>query len=269
MKIIKSINRLNKDVDFMANIGFVPTMGSLHDGHSSLIESAKKKCNKILVSIFVNPSQFNKKKDFKTYPRNMSLDLNFLKKRGVDYVFIPKVNEIYKNKKNMKLKIANSDKVLCARFRIGHFEGVLGVMNQLLKIIKAKYIFLGEKDYQQVYLIKKFIKSKFDVKVVNCKTIRSKNYLALSSRNKLLNQKEISIANKISKKLKFFYISIKKDFKKKNNLKMIKKAILKYKIKLEYLEIRNKFNLSKKVNRSNFKIFVAYYIRGIRLIDNF
>ena len=85
----------------------------------------------------------------------------------------------------------------------------------------------------------------------------------------MLNQKEISIANKISKKLKFFYISIKKDFKKKNNLKIIKKTILKYKIKLEYLEIRNKFNLSKKVNRSNFKIFVAYYIRGIRLIDNF
>ena len=81
MKIIKSINRLNKDVDFMANIGFVPTMGSLHKGHTSLIESAKTKCNKVLVSIFVNPSQFNKKKDFRTYPRNISIDLNILKKK--------------------------------------------------------------------------------------------------------------------------------------------------------------------------------------------
>ena len=269
MKIIKSINRLNKDVDFMANIGFVPTMGSLHKGHTSLIESAKKKCNKVLVSIFVNPSQFNKKKDFRTYPRNISIDLNILKKKGVDYVFIPKINQIYKNKKKMKLKISNNNKILCAKFRVGHFEGVLGVMNQFFKIIRAKYVFLGDKDYQQIYLIKKFIKNRFNIKVISCKTIRTRNYLALSSRNKLLNKSEIFIASKVSKKLKIFHDSIKNDFKKKNNLKIIKKEILQYKIKLEYLEIRNKFNLSKKINRSNFKIFVAYYINGVRLIDNF
>ena len=118
-------------------------------------------------------------------------------------------------------------------------------------------------------MIKKFIKNRFNIKVIACKTIRTKNYLALSSRNKLLNKSEIFIASKVSKKLKIFHDSIKNDFKKKNNLKIIKKEILQYKIKLEYLEIRNKFNLSKKINRSNFKIFVAYYINGVRLIDNF
>ena len=169
----------------------------------------------------------------------------------------------------MKLKLANNDKVLCAKFRVGHFEGVLGVINQLLKNIKAKYIFLGEKDYQQIYLIKNFIKNKFNTKVLTFKTVRSKDNLPLSSRNKLLSKDDILIASKISNKLKLFYISVKKDFKKKNKLDLIKKEILKYNIKLEYLEIRNNINLSKKINKFNFKIFIAYYIKGVRLIDNF
>ena len=101
MKIIKSFNILNRELNYNKNIGFVPTMGSLHKGHISLIKEAKRKTKIVLVSIFVNPSQFNKKKDFRTYPRNMSVDLNILKKKGVDYVFIPKVNQIYKNKKGI------------------------------------------------------------------------------------------------------------------------------------------------------------------------
>ena len=99
MRIIKSINKLNKEVNFKANIGFVPTMGALHKGHLSLIDSCKKRCNKTLISIFVNPSQFNKKNDYKKYPRNLSRDIKILKKKGVDYVFIPNVRHIYKNKK--------------------------------------------------------------------------------------------------------------------------------------------------------------------------
>ena len=269
MKIIKSINRLNKNVNFKANLGFVPTMGSLHKGHISLIESAKKKCKKVIVSIFVNPSQFNKKNDYKSYPRNISEDLKILRKMKIDYVFIPKIYHIYKNKKNMRLKIDSKDKVLCAKFRKGHFEGVLGVINQLLKIIRANYIFLGEKDYQQVYLIKKFLKNKFNTKVVNCKTIRTNNYLPYSSRNKLLNEESLNIASKISQKIRLLHLSIKKKFKNKSNLNKVKKEILKNKIKLDYFEIRNKFNLSKKINKSNYKIFIAYYIDRVRLIDNF
>tara|TARA_Y100001970_G_C14245319_1_gene867758 strand:- start:711 stop:1520 length:810 start_codon:yes stop_codon:yes gene_type:complete len=269
MKIIKSINRLNNHVNFKANVGFVPTMGSLHKGHISLIESAKKKCDKVLVSIYVNPSQFNKKKDFNTYPRNISRDIKILKKMSVDYLLIPKTNEIYKKNIKKRFKISNRDKILCAKYRKGHFEGVLAVINQFLKIIQAKYMFLGEKDFQQIFLIKKYITKKFKVKIVNCKTIRYNRYLPYSSRNNLLKKKDLDIAIKISKKLKLFYLSIKKKFKNKEDIKKIKEQILNYNIDLEYLEIRNKFDLSKKFHRFNFKIFISYYMKGIRLIDNF
>ncbi len=178
MIIINSINKLKKEVNFKANIGFVPTMGSLHKGHLSLIESSKKKTSKTIVSIFVNPTQFNSKLDFKKYPRNLSKDINILKKINVDYLFLPKINDIYIKKKDKKIKIPKKEKILCAKYRKGHFEGVLAVINQLLKIVRAKYIFLGEKDYQQIYLIRKFIKNKFKIKIISCPTIRNKNHFA-------------------------------------------------------------------------------------------
>jgi len=269
MKIIKSINKLNKEVNFKANIGFVPTMGALHKGHVSLIKYSKKKCNKTIVSIFVNPSQFNKKKDYNRYPRNTSNDLKILKKLKVDYVFIPKIKEIFTNKKTMKIRINKSDKILCAKYRKGHFEGVLGVINQFLKIIKSKYLFLGEKDFQQFYLIKKFIKRRYKTKVILGKTIRNKNFLAYSSRNLLLNSNELKLGSLIIKKVKKFQLMLKKNFKNINKINELKKDIKKYDVKVEYLEIRNKNNFLKKINKSNFKIFIAYYIKKVRLIDNF
>jgi len=244
-------------------------MGSLHKGHMSLIESSKKKCKKTIVSIFVNPSQFNKKSDFKSYPKSLSNDLRKLKKQKIDYVLIPKLNEIYKNKKEMKIKISNKNKILCAKYRKGHFEGVLAVINKLLRIIKAKYIFLGEKDYQQAYLIKNFIKKKFKTKIIIAKTIRNNNYFPYSSRNKLLKKRDLSKAHIVSKQIRNFYKQIKKNYKNINMLKNVKKNILKLEIKIEYLEIRNKFNLSSRANKNNFKIFIAYYLNNVRLIDNF
>ena len=270
MKIIKSINQLNKEVNFKANIGFVPTMGTLHNGHISLIKSSQKKCNKTIVSIFINPSQFNIKSDYKKYPRNISKDIKILKKLKVDFVFLPAKKEIYKNNQVMRLKLNTKDKILCAKFRKGHFEGVLAVINQLLNIIKAKYIFLGEKDFQQIYLIKNFIKKKFITKIIPCATIRDKKMVALSSRNYLLNLKNINVSSKIAKLLLKFKKKLSKNLNYKNKIKKIRYEINKFKnIRLEYLEIRNKFNLSKKINKNNFKIFVAYYNRNIRLIDNY
>ncbi len=253
----------------MANIGFVPTMGAIHKGHLSLIDSSKKKCEKTLVSIFVNPSQFNKKNDYKRYPKNLSRDLKILKKAKVDYVFIPNVKEIYKYKKNMKIGISYSDKILCAKHRKGHFEGVLGVINQLLKVIKARYMFLGNKDYQQIYLIKKFIKNKFSTKIITCKTIRDSNFLAYSSRNLLLSDNNLFKASLIVKKIKLFYNEIKKNTENSKKIRIIKKQNSDDVVKIEYLEIRNKFNLSKKFNKKNFKIFIAFYVNKVRLIDNF
>ena len=170
----------------------------------------------------------------------------------------------------MKLKLSTKDKILCAKYRKGHFEGVLAVINQFLKTIKPKYMFLGKKDFQQLYLIKKFIKKKFKTKVVSCKTIRDKKMVALSSRNNLLNNKDLILSSQVAKLLLKFKQKLSKNFNKINQIKKIKDEINKIEnIDLEYLEIRNKFDLSKKINKYSFKIFVAYYNKNVRLIDNY
>ena len=270
MIIFKSINTLNKEVNFKANIGFVPTMGALHKGHISLIKSSKKICKKTLVSIFINPSQFNKANDFKNYPKNLKKDIAILKKLKVDYLLAPKVKEIYRNKKNSKIKLKKKDKVMCALYRPGHFEGVLGVINQFLIKIKPKHIFFGEKDYQQLLLIKKFVKNKFKITIHSCPTIRGKGNIALSSRNVLLSNTDIKKSSYIANLLFRFRKKIIRDFSNKKYLDNIIIKINKIKkIKIEYLEIRSKINLSEKFNKSNFKIFVCYYNNKVRLIDNY
>ena len=267
MIIFKSINKLNKEVNFKADIGFVPTMGALHQGHVSLIKKSQKKCKKTLVSIFVNPAQFNNKEDYKKYPKNIQKDLKLLKNLKVDYVLIPTVKDVYGNKSKKKFKISKSNKILCAKYRPGHFEGVLGVIDQYIKKLKINKIFLGEKDYQQYILIRDFLKKNSNVKTILCKTIRMKNGLAYSSRNKLLNQKSIKGSALLVSKLKKLFIQLKKDL---NNKFIINDFINKNKeFNIEYLELRNKNNLSKKISKKNVKIFIAFYIQGIRLIDNF
>jgi len=267
MIIFKSINKLNKEVNFKADIGFVPTMGALHQGHVSLIKKSQKKCKKTLVSIFVNPAQFNNKEDYKKYPKNIQKDLKLLKNLKVDYVLIPTVKDVYGNKSKKKFKISKSNKILCAKYRPGHFEGVLGVINQYIKKLEINKIFLGEKDYQQYILIRDFLKKNSNVKTILCKTIRMKNGLAYSSRNKLLNQKYIKRSALLVSKLKKLFIHLKKDL---NNKFIINDFINKNKeFNIEYLELRNKNNLSKKISKKNVKIFIAFYINGTRLIDNF
>jgi len=270
MIIFKSINKLNKEVNFKANIGFVPTMGSLHNGHISLIKLSKKNCKKTLVSIFVNPSQFNKRNDLKNYPRNLNRDIKLLERLKIDYLLIPNVKEIYRNKKDTKIELNKNDKIMCAFYRPGHFEGVLAVIKQFLQRLKPKYIFFGEKDYQQLFLIKKFVKNKFKTKIFPCPTIRDKNRVALSSRNILLTDIDIKKSSFIAKLLLKFKNKVKNDITLKKNINNICFKINCIKnIKVEYLEIRNKNNLSKKYNKNNFKIFLAYYNNKIRLIDNY
>ena len=270
MIIFKSINKLNKEVNFKANTGFVPTMGTLHKGHISLIKSSKKNCEKTLVSIFVNPTQFNKKTDLKNYPRNSKKDIKILKKLKIDYLLIPNTKEIYKNNNDRKINISKKDKIMCSLFRPGHFEGVLAVINQFLKKIEFSSIFLGEKDFQQLFLIKKFIKKNFNVKVYSCKTVRDKYKVALSSRNSLLNKKDLKKSSYIANLLLRYRNNLQKKISLKKKIKIIKDKINNMdKIKIEYLEIRNKNNLSKNFNKKNFKIFLAYYNKNIRLIDNF
>jgi pantoate--beta-alanine ligase len=278
MKLIRQITDLNKAINKVNKLGFVPTMGSLHKGHEYLIKVSKKRCKRTLVSIFVNPTQFNNKTDFNNYPKNLNEDLKLLKKLKVDFVYLPTINQIYKKKKFTKIKLKKSQKILCAKFRKGHFEGVLDVLNRLVKLITPKIMFMGEKDYQQYLLVKNFISKKYKTQVISCKTIRATNGTALSSRNKLLNKIDLKISgfianklirlkNKISKKNDFINV----DSKKINELIQItrKYLIKKFNIKVEYIECRNLLDLSKNLKKKPFKIFISYFIKNVRLIDNF
>ena len=134
-------------------------MGGLHKGHLKLIKKSINRSQKTLVSIYVNPTQFNKKKDFLKYPRNTKKDLKILKRQKVDFVFLPKTEEIYKRKIRKNIKIHRKKNVLCGKFRKGHFEGVIDVIDRFLSLINPKYIFLGEKDFQQLFLIKNYVKN--------------------------------------------------------------------------------------------------------------
>jgi pantoate--beta-alanine ligase len=278
MKLIKQITDLNKAINKEKELGFVPTMGSLHKGHEFLINESKKICKKTLVSIFVNPTQFNNKDDYITYPRNLNKDLKILKRLKVDFVYLPSVNQVYKNKKLPKFTLKRSQKILCAKSRKGHFEGVLDVLNRFVKLISPKIMFMGEKDYQQYFLTWNFISKKYPTKIYSCKTIRNINGTALSSRNILLNKADLKISGLIANRL----IKLKYSISKRNQIDNIgsrkskeliqntrKILVKKFNIKIEYMECRNLITLTTNINNKPFKLFVAYYLNNVRLIDNF
>jgi len=270
MKLIRQITDLNKAISNQNELGFVPTMGSLHKGHVSLINLSKHNCKKTLVSIFVNPTQFNNANDFKSYPRNLDKDIKLLKNLKVDYLYLPTVSQIYINKESNKTRLNKSQKILCAKFRRGHFEGVLDVLSKFTNLIKPSKIFMGEKDYQQFFLVRKFIEEKYKAKVIAGKTIRDTNKVALSSRNSLLDLESFKKAGKITLELIKLKNQIKKNIKDKKLIKKIRSDLIKkFKIKIEYLECRNLINLNTNLQNKPFKLFVAYYLKGVRLIDNF
>ena len=271
MKILLNNQALNKEIKPYKNIGFVPTMGGIHDGHISLIEKSINTSEKTIVSIFVNPKQFNNKNDFKTYPSDIKRDLNKLNKiKGIDFVFIPKLIDIYDSKNKLKIKINKKDKILCAKFRKGHFEGVLDVMYRLTNLIKPKKIFMGNKDFQQLFLVKNFIEKKFTTKVIGCSTIRDKMKLALSSRNYLLSKSDLNIARGVAKHMFFIKKKIK-NIRNINHYLIKEKTKLQktFKINIEYLDHRSTKNLVTTSKTQGSKIFISYYLKNIRLIDNF
>ena len=268
MKIILNKNKLKKLINNQKNLGFVPTMGALHKGHISLIKKCISQCDKSIVSIFVNKPQFNNKNDFKKYPRIVKKDITILKKLKVNYLYIPKENQIYSKGQNKNITISSFQKKLCGKFRPGHFKAVVDVIDRFIKIIKPKRIFLGEKDMQQLLIINDFVKKNHkNVKVIACKTIREKNGIALSSRNSLLSLKEKKISSKIYKLLKNSKYKI---LKNKITLRSIKRKIHKFGVtKIDYIKILNINKLIKPYIKNNrYKVFIAYYLRETRLIDN-
>ena len=270
MKIFKDKQTLQKEIFKNKGISFIPTMGGLHEGHISLIKQSKKFKLKILVSIFINPKQFNKKSDFRSYPRNIKKDINLLKKLKINYLYTPTYKDIYGFKTKNRIFLDKFSKKLCGRFRKGHFEGVLNVVNRFIEIIKPRYIFLGKKDFQQLYLIKKHIeKRKIKSKIIECRTIRENSGIACSTRNLNLNKNQLAIASNIFYYLNYLKKKIKKDYNLFNKNKIKKDLINLGASKIDYLENYNikNFDKIKRPNRK-FNLFFAYHIKRIRLIDN-
>lgn len=176
-------------------IGFVPTMGNLHAGHADLIKRARKENDIVVVSIFVNPTQFNQASDFQHYPRTLEKDGELLQSLQVDYVFIPSENALYPDNYHVQISEHYLSQELEGAYRPGHFTGMLTIVLKLLNIIQADRAYFGEKDYQQYLLVKKMVEALFlNVDIVACKTVRAADGLALSSRNTRLDEKQRQLA---------------------------------------------------------------------------
>ena len=274
-------NKINKTKNYIKalraknhQIGFVPTMGALHNGHLSLIKNSLNENDNTIVSIFINPTQFENEQDFMKYPYEIESDIKKLEEISKKIIlFSPSNHEIYQDKIiSEKFNFNNLDKFMEGKYRKGHFEGVATIVNKLLNAIEPTKIYFGEKDFQQLRIIENLIKKRHpQINLIRCETIRHKNGLAFSSRNKKLNNYSLKIATNLYKALNFVRHNIHTA-----DLKNIKKQALKYlsqfpEIKIEYLEIADEETLTTVencVNGKKYRVFIAAYIFEVRLIDN-
>ena len=186
-----------------SGIGFVPTMGALHAGHRSLVERARRECATVVVSVFVNPTQFNDKTDLKNYPRTPEADLRLLEEVGADYVFMPSVEEVYPEPDTRTFDFGMIDKVMEGATRPGHFNGVAQVVSRLSDLVKPAKAYFGEKDFQQIAVIREMVRQlRIPVEIIPCPIVRGEDGLALSSRNTLLDTDHRTAAPYIYKVLK-------------------------------------------------------------------
>lgn len=208
MKVIRTISGLREELaarraDGLGPVGFVPTMGYLHDGHGSLMEQARKQSGTVVLSIFVNPIQFGPGEDFETYPRDEERDLAFAEARGVDIAFLPDVLQMYPSPTKTKVAVSELTTLLCGASRPGHFDGVTTVVNKLFNIVKPDYAFFGMKDAQQVAVIQQMVQDlNMDVTIVPCPIVREEDGLAMSSRNVYLKPEERAEALVLSRSLR-------------------------------------------------------------------
>ena len=252
-------------------IGFVPTMGALHEGHLSLFREAKEENDLVVASIFVNPSQFNNQSDLEKYPQTLETDLKKLEEQGCNVIFHPSVEEMYPEPDTTEFDFGNLDKVLEGEFRPGHFNGVASVVKKLFKIIEPDRAYFGLKDFQQLLIIHKMIKD-FDcpVELVPCPIVREKNGLAMSSRNELLSKSERKQASLIYKTLKF--IKVQAGFQPIHELKnYVEREFKRKNMKLEYFEIVDMYTLEPLttwLGSKNIITCIAVQVGNVRLIDN-
>ena len=265
-KIFDVRNFVNDNKKLNKTIAFVPTMGSLHEGHIALIENAKKHADIVIVNIFVNKAQFNDLKDYELYPQNLENDLKILNNTCADAVFAPSNLEIYDENFSFKIVPMSMIDCLCAKDRVGHFDGVALIIAKLFNIINPNYAFFGEKDFQQLAIIKKLVKDlNFNLEILSVETVREPSGLALSSRNQRLSADNKIKASMIYKVLNEIKINPKIIEEKKREL--LENGFE----KIDYLEIRNEDNLKLNMDLISTKkrrIFIAVYLEGVRLIDN-
>ncbi len=268
MKIYKSIEQfLNSKIKID---NFIPTMGNLHEGHLSLIDKAKENTGNICVSIYVNESQFNSKKDFDNYPITLDLDIKKLKAKNIEYLLIPNKFDIEKFSNPFNIDYAPNNLIvdLCGKYRPGHFLAVIDIVHRFLQITNPKNIILGAKDFQQICCIKELISiSKQETNITISSTIRNKQGLALSSRNAHLSNDEKILANNI-----YSSLLLSKDlFLKGSSINEITETVYDFHknspIKLEYFTVRDLKTLQHTYD-GDLIALIAAYIGDIRLIDN-
>ena len=261
-------------------IGFVPTMGALHKGHMALINKAKEVSHYIVVSIFVNPAQFNNQEDLISYPRTVESDIQLLNANGCDLLFLPDEVEIYPQGYSgltidLPLEILNQ--VMEAVYRPGHFNGVMAVVHRLFNMVQPNYAFFGEKDFQQLLIIKELAKKYFPwIEIIPVPTLRESNGLALSSRNMRLSQSEKIQATEIYKGLievKKYIHSASESWNSEECCEIFENHLKIYAplLKIEYFLIADQRTLFKATNStplSELRAFAAVYVNNIRLIDN-
>lgn len=258
------------------SIGFVPTMGALHPGHISLVERSKKECHFTVVSIFINPTQFNNQSDFEKYPRIVDSDANLLENHKCDLLFTPTVEEMYKQEclEVRPFDLGYLNTILEGTSRPGHYEGVATIVEKLFLAVLPTKVYMGLKDYQQVKIIEKLVRDrKLEIEIVGCATLRESNGLAMSSRNMRLTSEGITLAAQLYKTLEEIKSNIGVrtphdaiEYSKKMHLEN-------YPIKIEYIEIRNAFDLSEVdlhawSDSLKYVVLIAAWVEDVRLIDN-
>jgi pantoate--beta-alanine ligase len=253
-------------------IAFVPTMGYLHEGHFSLVEAARKKADVVVVSIFVNPLQFGPHEDFNRYPRDLSRDKKLLKELDVDVLFLPEATELYPSRFRTYVEVEGLSQKLCGRSRPTHFRGVTTVLSKLFNIVTADYAFFGEKDYQQLLIVKQMARDlDFPLEIIPLPTVREFDGLAMSSRNKYLAPRERKQASGLYRALNFAKKEIQGGERNTNKLLLRLRSRLGTipGLRLDYIAITDPETLEpmKKI-RGKALIAVAAYLGKTRLIDN-
>lgn len=275
IRVVKSAGEMKKLSEIFrkkgASIGFVPTMGYLHDGHLSLVREARKRNDLVVVSIFVNPTQFGPKEDLKKYPRNLKRDLELLSKQKVDAVFCPTVGEMYPEGFGAYVEVKGLSDKLCGASRPGHFRGVTTIVAKLFNIISPDIAYFGQKDFQQLVIIKKMAADlNMDVKIVSMPTVREADGLAMSSRNSYLSKEERSRAPAMIRSLKLAKTLVGSGVKSAVKIKAEMAKLLKAsRLKIDYISICDPRTLEEKKSvKGKTLVAAAAYAGKTRLIDN-